>query len=339
MIRILLALTVSLMALPASAQVSGQTLVIAHRGASGERPEHTRAAYELAIDQGADFIEPDLVMSKDGVLVVRHENALSDTTDVADRPEFADRRRTQTIDGRETVDWFSEDFTLAELRTLRARERLPDLRSSAFDGQEGVLTFEEVLDLADAASARTGRRVGVIPELKHPSHFAAVGLPMEAELARVLTARGLAGAHAPVIVQSFEVGALRTLNRLIEAPLMLLASPVGGPADLPGTTYAALLTDAGLAEVATYADWIGVETSLVVPRVRGASGPATDLPTRAHAAGLKVGVWTLRAEDRFLPSDHRGDLRGWFRRFEAAGVDAVFTDNPGQVRRAAKGAR
>ncbi|HEV7228634.1 glycerophosphodiester phosphodiesterase [Brevundimonas sp.] len=328
MIRILLALTISLMALPASAQ----TLVIAHRGASGERPEHTRAAYELAIDQGADFIEPDLVMSRDGVLVVRHENALSDTTDVADRPEFADRRRTQTIDGGEVVDWFSEDFTLAELRTLRARERLPDLRSTAFDGQEGVLTFEEVLDLADAASARTGRRVGVIPELKHPSHFAAVGLPMEAELARILTARGLAGADAPVIVQSFEVGALKTLDGLIEAPLMLLASAVGGPADLPGTTYASLLTDAGLAEVATYADWIGVETSLVVPRLGGASGPATDLPERAHAAGLKVGVWTLRAEDRFLPSDHSGDLRSWFRRFEAAGVDAVFTDNPGKVR-------
>jgi len=328
MIRILLALTVSLMALPASAQ----TLVIAHRGASGERPEHTRAAYELAIEQGADFIEPDLVMSKDGVLVVRHENALSDTTDVADRPEFADRRRTQTIDGREVTDWFSEDFTLAELRTLRARERLPDLRSTAFDGQEVILTLEEVLDLADAAAAGTGRRVGVIPELKHPSHFAAVGRPMEAELARVLTARGLAGPDAPLIVQSFEVGALKTLDQLIETPLMLLASPVGGPADLPGTTYAALLTDAGLAEIATYADWIGVETSLVVPRVQGRSGPATDLPARAHAAGLKVGVWTLRAEDRFLPSDHRGDLRGWFRRFEAEGVDAVFTDNPRDVR-------
>lgn len=328
MIRILLALTISLMALPASAQV----LVIAHRGASGERPEHTRAAYELAIDQGADFIEPDLVMSKDGVLVVRHENALSDTTDVADRPEFADRHRTQLIDGREVTDWFSEDFTWAELRTLKARERLPQIRSTAFDGLEGLMTFEEVLNLAEAASVRTGRRVGVIPEMKHPGHFASIGLPIEPAVARVLAARGLAGADAPVIVQSFEVGALKTLDGLIETPLMLLASPVGGPADLPGTTYAALLTDAGLAEVATYADWIGVEASLVVPRVQGAAGPATDLPARAHAAGLKVGVWTLRKEDGFLPSDHRGDLSGWFGRFAAAGVDAVFTDNPGNVR-------
>lgn len=332
MIHILLALAFSLMTVPASAQVSGQTLVIAHRGASGERPEHTRAAYELAIDQGADFIEPDLVMSKDGVLVVRHENALSDTTDVAGRPEFADRRRTQTIDGRATTDWFSEDFTLAELRTLRTRERLPDLRGTAFDGQEGLLTFEEVLDLADAASARSGRRIGVIPELKHPSHFAGIGLPMEGALVRTLRARGLEGADAPVIVQSFEVGALRTLDGLIDTPLMLLVAPVGGPADRPGTTYAALLTDAGLAEVAAYADWIGAEASLVIPRAGGASGPATDLPARAHTAGLRIGVWTLRAEDRFLPSDFRGDLRGWFRRFEAAGVDAVFTDNPGDVR-------
>jgi len=328
MIRILLALALSLMALPASAQI----LVIAHRGASGERPEHTRAAYELAVEQGADFIEPDLVMSRDGVLVVRHENALSDTTDVAGRPEFADRRRTQDIDGRATTDWFSEDFTLAELRTLRTRERLPELRGTAFDGREGLMTFEEVLDLAEAASTRSGRRIGVIPELKHPSHFASIGLPMEAELARSLEARGLDGPDAPVVVQSFEVGALKSLDGLIDTPLMLLVSPVGGPADLPGTTYAALLTDAGLAEVAGYADWIGVEASLVIPRVQGTAGPATDLPVRAHAAGLKIGVWTLRAEDRFLPSNFHGDLRGWFRRFEAAGVDGVFTDNPGDVR-------
>jgi len=329
MVRILLALTVSLMALPASAQ----TLVIAHRGASGERPEHTRTAYELAIDQGADFIEPDLVMSKDGVLVVRHENALSDTTDVADRPEFADRRRTQVIDGREVTDWFSEDFTLAELRALRTRERLPDLRGTAFDGQEGLMTFEEVLDLADAASARAGRRVGVIPELKHPSHFAATGLPMEAALIDVLIPRSLTGADAPIIIQSFEVGVLRALAQSIEVPLMQLISPAGAPVDRPDLTYGAMLTDAGLAEVATYADWIGVEAGLVIPRGAGGSaGVPTDLPARARAAGLKIGVWTLRAEDRFLPSEFKGDLTGWFRRFEAAGVDAVFTDNPGDVR-------
>ncbi len=333
MLRALVLTVGLLMATPSAAQ----TLVIAHRGASGERPEHTRAAYELAIDQGADLIEPDLVMSRDRVLVVRHENALSDTTDVADRPEFADRRRTQTIDGRRVTDWFSEDFTLAELRTLRARERLPELRGTAFDGQFGLMTLDEVLDLADAASARTGRRIGVVPELKHPTHFATIGLPMEPGLIEVLARRGLTGADAPVIVQSFEVEVLRALDRALDVPLMQLISPAGGPFDRPDLTYGAMLTPEGLAGVATYADWIGVEAGLVIPRAPdGTAGAATGLVAVAHAAGLKIGVWTLRAENRFLPVDHRsddsqapGDLAGWFRRFEAAGVDALFTDHPG----------
>jgi len=287
-------------------------LVIAHRGASGERPEHTRAAYDLAIDQGADFIEPDLVVSRDGVLVVRHENQISATTDVADHPAFAGRRTVRTVDGVEVGGWFVEDFTLAELKTLRARERLPGLRpANAAFTDEPILTFDEVLDIAHAGSARTGRVIGVAPELKHPSHFAALGLPMEPAFVAALRARGLAGADAPLLVQCFEAATLQRLRDRIDAPLLQLAAAAAGPPDL--------------ARVATWADWIGVEAGLVQP----ASGAPTSLIADAHAAGLKVAVWTLRAEAAFLPpgvafADHLA-------RFIALGVDAVFTDHPGLV--------
>jgi glycerophosphoryl diester phosphodiesterase len=220
MIRLILLTIALLTASPALAQTS-HPLIIAHRGASGERPEHTRAAYELAIRQGADVIEPDLVISRDGVLIVRHENEIGGTTDVADRPEFAARRATKTIDGETLTGWFTEDFTLAELRTLRARERLPELRpaNTAFDGQEPILTLDEALDIAAAAG------VGIAPELKHPTYFAALGLPMEDAFVAVLERRGLTGAEAPVIVQCFEVGPLQRLRARIATPLLLLARP------------------------------------------------------------------------------------------------------------------
>jgi glycerophosphoryl diester phosphodiesterase len=329
MIRFILAAL--LFASPVTAQVMPQPLVIAHRGASGERPEHTRAAYELAIEQGADFIEPDLVMSRDGHLVVRHENEISETTDVAARPEFADRRTTKTIDGRSVTGWFTEDFTLAELRTLRARERLPALRpdSAAFDGQEGILTFQEVIDIARAGSVRTGRVVGVAPELKHPSYFVSIGLPMEPPLIVALAANDLMSADSPVLIQCFEIDALRSLNQATEAQLLQLMSPLGGPADRPGATYASMATPQGLAEIATYANAIGVETALVYPRdASGRVGEPTRLVADAHAASLKVIVWTFRAEDVFLPTNHRGDLAGWVRRFHALGIDGVFSDFP-----------
>lgn len=306
-------------------------LVIAHRGASGQRPEHTRAAYELAIDQGADFIEPDLVMSKDGHLVVRHENEISETTDVAARPEFADRRTTRTIDGRPVTGWFTEDFTLAELHTLRARERLPALRpaSAAFDGQEAILTFQEVIDIARAGSARSGRPIGVAPELKHPSYFVSIGLPMEPPLIEALVANDLMAADSPILIQCFEVDTLRSLGQSTDAPLLQLMSPLGGPADHPGLTYAAMATPEGLAEIATYARAIGVETGMIIPRdAAGASAAPTPLVTDAHTAGLRVIAWTFRAEDVFLPSNHRGDLIGWLRRFYGLGVDGVFSDFP-----------
>jgi glycerophosphoryl diester phosphodiesterase len=336
MIRFILA--AMLFAGPVAAQTPPHPLVIAHRGASGERPEHTRAAYELAIDQGADFIEPDLVMSKDGHLVVRHENEISETTDVAARPEFADRRTTKTIDDRPVTGWFTEDFTLEELRTLRARERLPTLRpaSAAFDGQEPILTFQEVIDIARAGSARTGRTIGVAPELKHPTYFLSIGLPMEPPLIDALSANGLMAADSPVLIQSFEVDVLRSLDQSTDASLLQLMSPLGGPFDRPGMTYAEMARPEGLAEIATYADAIGVETGLIFPRdATGAAPTATSLVTDAHAAGLKVVVWTFRTEDVFLPVEFRrqedhgfGDLGGWLRRFHQLGVDGVFTDHP-----------
>ncbi len=297
-------------------------LVIAHRGASGERPEHTRAAYELAVEQGADFIEPDLVMSKDGQVVVRHENEIAGTTNVADHPEFADRHATKVIDGVSTTGWFTEDFTLAELRTLRARERLPALRpgNTAY-ADESLLTFQEVIDIAQEASARTGRVVGVAPELKHPGYFAGIGLGMAEPVVGLLRANGLAAVDSPILVQCFEVATLRMLDGLVEAPLAQLMSAAGTPA---------MTTPEGLAEVATYADWIAVETDMVIPVTPdGPAAAPTTLIADAHAAGLKVVVWTFRAEDPFLPADHRGDLAGWIGRFYDLGVDAVFSDFPG----------
>ncbi len=319
-------------------------LLIAHRGASGERPEHTRAAYELAIAQGADVIEPDLVMSRDGAFVVRHENEIGGTTDVASHPEFAGRRTTKVIDGVEVAGWFTEDFTLAELKTLRARERLPDLRPAnvAHDGLDLILTFEEVAAIAREASARTGRVVAVAPELKHPSHFAGIGLPMEDAFVAALERLGLTEANAPILVQCFEVGPLERLSRRIGAPLAQLLEMKGGPVDRPDLTYDAVATPEGLGAVARYAGWVAPAIDRVLPRDgEGRTGAPSAFVAHAHAAGLKVAVWTLRAENVFLPLERRrgaapgdhGDMAGQARALEEAGVDAVFTDFPGLLRR------
>ena len=338
MIRAILAAAFLLLSVePALAQAS--PLIIAHRGASGERPEHTRAAYERAVEQGADVIEPDLVMSKDGHLVVRHENQIGETTDVADHPEFADRRTTRTIDGRPVTGWFTEDFTLQELRTLRARERLPALRpaNTAFADQ-GVLTFAEVVDIAREQSIRTGRTIWVAPELKHPSHFAALALDMEAAFLDALHREGLTGADAPVLVQCFEVGPLERLSARVDTPLLQLMSLAGGPADRSDLTYVAMATPDGLAAVSRYAQWIGVETGFVLPRdAEGRTIAPTSLIAHAHAAGLKVSIWTLRAENVFLPAERRrgdapaahGDMTTYARVFADLGADALFSDFPG----------
>lgn len=338
MIRAILTALVVLMGSPAMAQ--NHPLVIAHRGASGERPEHTRAAYELAIEQGADFIEPDLVVSKDSVFVVRHENEIGGTTDVSTHPEFADRHTTKTIDGVVTTGWFTEDFTLAELKTLRAKERLPQLRpaNTALDGQYPILTFDEVVEIARAGSSRTGRTISVAPELKHPSYFASIGLPMEDAFVATLQRLKLTGADAPILIQCFEVGPLQRLSARIQSPLLQLMSLSGSPADRPDLTYTAMATPEGLKAIHDYAGLIGVETMMIVPRnATGASLPATSLIPDAHAVGLKVVSWTFRAENVFLPlelrhgenpADH-GDLAVQLRQFRDLGLDAAFSDFPG----------
>lgn len=312
-------------------------IVIAHRGASGERPEHTLASYRLAIEQGADYIEPDLVLTKDGVLVARHENEISETTDVADRVEFAARKATKTIDGQKVTGWFTEDFTLAELKTLRARERLPKLRSTDYDGQFEIPTFEEILALL--ADVNKGRKtsVGVYPETKHPSYFASIGLPHEAPLLAALDRFGYRGRTAAVFIQSFEVGNLIDLRAKSELPLIQLMDAEGGPADRPGTSYTAMASPAGLKMIAGYADGIGPNKAMVIPRgALGSLAEPTHLVRDAHAAGLKVHPWTFRRENYFLPLGDKGgvnpaghgDLGAEIAAYLRTGIDGLFSDNP-----------
>ena len=309
----------------------GEMIVIAHRGASGERPEHTLAAYDLAIAQGADYIEPDLVPTKDGVLVARHENEISGTTDVADRPEFADRRTTKLIDGEEITGWFTEDFTLAELRTLRARERLPEVRpqNTRYDGLYQVPTLAEVIQLVQAREAETGRRIGLYPELKHPTYFEALGHDVAATLVEQLHAAGYRGEDAPVFIQSFEVGVLERLDTMTDLRLVQLASSSGGPFDRQDVSYAEMLEPAGLARIASYAHGIGV----AIPLVLDADGGSTGLVERAHEAGLLVHAWTVRNEPEFLPEALRSPEPGFGANvlrtlLKRVGVDGVFDDYP-----------
>ena len=267
-------------------------------------------------------------MTADGVLIVRHENEIGGTTDVAAHPAFADRHTTKSVDGQPVAGWFTEDFTLAELRTLRARERLPDLRpaNTTFDGQEPILTFDEVLDIAAAAG------VGVAPELKHPSYFAALGLPMEDAFVATLERRDLNAADAPILIQCFEVGTLQRLRARIAAPLLQLVAASGGPFDRPDLSYAAMTAPQGLTDIAAYAGWIGADTALIEPT----PGAPTTLIADAHAADLKVAAWTFRAENAFLPEADRigddpaghGRLRERLARFADYGLDAAFMDQP-----------
>ncbi|CAN5191844.1 glycerophosphodiester phosphodiesterase [soil metagenome] len=313
-------------------------IIIAHRGASGERPEHTLAGYERAIDQGADFIEPDLVLTKDGVLVVRHENEIGGTTDVASHPEFADRKVTKTIDGEQITGWFTEDFTLPELRTLRARERLPEVRTAnrRFDGLYQVPTFEEVLKLIDAKNAETRRRIGVYPETKHPSYFASIGLPHEATLLALLDRYGYTSPDDPVFIQSFEVDNLKALRAKTRLRLVQLVDAQGSPADHPETSYADMLTSEGMKQIARYANAIGANGTLIV----APDGRDTGFVARAHNAGIQVHMWTLRAENMFLPPALRlgddpaahGNFAAAVRALVATGVDGFFTDFPGLAR-------
>jgi glycerophosphoryl diester phosphodiesterase len=316
-------------------------LLIGHRGASGYLPEHTLACYALAIQQGADFIEPDLVMSRDGILVARHENELSVSTDVASHPQFAARRTTRELDGRTVAGWFAEDFTLAELKTLRAREPLPRLRapSARSDGQFEIPTFEEIL--AMLAGYEGQRAVGVYVEAKHPTYFARRGLPMEAAVVAALGRFGYRGRDARVRLQSFEVGSLVTFAALSQLPLVQLIEARGAPFDLTAAgdrrTYADMMSAAGLKEIARYAGTIGAHKSLIIPRRADETlGAPTVLVAAAHAAGLEVHPWTFRAENAFLPAELRrgaapaaaGDLEAEIHTYLRAGIDGFFTDQP-----------
>ena len=318
--------------------LEGQVIVIAHRGASGERPEHTLGSYSLAIAQGADYIEPDLVLTKDGVLVARHENEISETTDVADKAEFADRKTSKTIDGQKMTGWFTEDFTLAELKTLRAKERLPQLRSAnmAYDGQFDIPTFDEILALAKAQSAVTGRTIGIYPETKHPSYFTAIGLPHEAPLLAALTQYGHVEKTAPVFIQSFEVENLKALRPKTKLRLIQLMAETGSPPDRSDLTYAQMVSAEGLKIVATYADGIGPNKAMVIPRtLLGNLGNPTTLVADAHKVGLAVHPWTFRRENYFLPLAQKsgvdprgvGDLNAEIKAYLATGVDGIFSDN------------
>ena len=315
-------------------------LVVGHRGASGYRPEHTLAAYELAARLGADYLEPDLVITKDGVLVCRHEPEIGGTTDVASRPEFANRKRTVVLDGVGVTGWWTQDFTLAELKTLRAVERIPAIRqqNTVYDGRFEVPTFQELLDLRKRLSKELGRDLGVFPETKHPTFFQRIGLGLEKPLVRTLRRNGLDKRGAKVFVQSFEVANLRTLagEHRVEVPLVFLTGAAGTPFNDP-RSYADYLTPAGLKELSEFIDGLGPEKSQIIPRkADGTLGTPTTLVADAHAAGIKVIPYTFRAENTFLPAELRvgTDPSAYGRSideqvtFLRTGIDGLFTDNP-----------
>jgi glycerophosphoryl diester phosphodiesterase len=326
-----------------------KVLIIGHRGASGYRPEHTLASYELAARMGADYIEPDLVTTKDHVLVARHEPNITDTTDVADHPEFAGRKTTKIIDGgTPQTGWFTDDFTLAELKTLRAKERLPLVRqrNTIYDGRYEVPTFQEVIDLAKSLSRELARPIGIYPETKHPTFFRDEGLPLEELLVQTLNRNGLNRPGAKVFVQSFEVSNIKALNKVLRVPIVqLLDSPTLQPYDIKKaggtTTYADLATPAGLKEIAKYADGVGPAKAYIVPRdADQKSLPPTTFVADAHEAGLVVHPYTFRNENQFLPAELRkgspadpnfpnlyGDAFAEDKQFFALGVDGIFTDN------------
>jgi glycerophosphoryl diester phosphodiesterase len=372
-LAILGTLAVSLPALiaPAMAQektLTGErTIVVAHRGASGYLPEHTLEAYAMAIEMGADYIEPDLVVTKDGVLIARHEPMLSGTTNVADLPQFASRKTTRKVDGVDTTDWFAGDFTLAEIKQLRAKQAMSD-RDQSKNGQYQVPTLQEVIDLAKKEAGTRGRVIGIAPETKHSTFHAALGLPIEDRLVNVLKEAGWSEASSPVVIQSFEVANLKYLNTRINVRLaqlldaedvdkdgnIVLAAPYAQPYDFvvvgDKRTYKDLLTKEGLAEVKTYADILAPWKPYILPTKQvdqngdgkpddlNGDGktdeqdrilaPASTVVKDAHAAGLQVFTWTFRNEPKRLASSFKGDPAAEYKAFYALGVDGLFSDFP-----------
>jgi glycerophosphoryl diester phosphodiesterase len=343
------------------------TIVVAHRGASGYLPEHTLESYKMAIEMGADFIEPDLVVTKDGVLIARHEPMLSGTTDVSERPEFASRKTTRKVDGVETTDWFAGDFTLTEIKQLRAKQAMSD-RDQSKNGQFQIPTLQEVIDLAKKEGSARGRTIGIAPETKHSTFHAALGLPIEDRLVNVLKEAGWTNASAPVVIQSFEVANLKYLNTKIDVKLaqlldaedvdkdgnIVLNAPYAQPYDFvvvgDKRTYKDLLTKEGLAEVKSYADILAPWKPYILatkqvdqnndgkPDDLNADGKAdeqdrvlaspTSVVKDAHATGLQVFTWTFRNEPKRLASTFKGDPAAEYKAFYALGVDGLFSDFP-----------
>jgi len=318
--------------------------VVAHRGASGYRPEHTLGAYQLALDMGADVIEQDLVPTKDGHLVCRHENDITGTTDVADHPEFADRKATKSVDGTSLTGWFTEDFTLAELKTLRATERIPETRpdNTLYNGRWEVPSFEEVLRWAEKEGRRRGRPVWLHVETKHPTYFRKLGLGLEEPLAELLRSYRRHRENSPVFLQSFEPSSIQRLDKLVGSPgVVLLSGASSRPWDFVEAgdprTVADLITPEGLEWIAGFAQGIGPTISLVIPRKSdGTLGTPTTLVRDAHRAGLILHPYTMRNENTFLPAEFRrgsdpaayGDAFGAFRAYFETGIDGIFSDNP-----------
>jgi glycerophosphoryl diester phosphodiesterase len=327
----------------AERSAKAEPLVIAHRGASGYRPEHTLAAYALGARMGADYIEPDLVITKDGVLVARHEPEIGGTTDVADHPEFADRRTTKTIDGVPFTGWFTEDFTLAELKTLRARERIPGTRqrNTLYNDRYEIPTLQEVIDLSRRLSRELDRPIGIYPETKHPTYFRTIGLNLEDPLVRTLRRNDLDERKSKVFVQSFEVSNLKELDDRIDTPIVQLfggrtARPADFVEDNDPRTYGDLATPAGLREIARYADGVGPSKDYIVPRNSdGSSGTSTTFVADAHRVDLLVHPYTFRNENQFLPAELRvgsdpnayGKAFDEYDQFFDLGVDGLFSDN------------
>ena len=313
---------------PKEPGIASSPLVLAHRGASGYRPEHTLQAYELAISMGADFIEPDLVSTKDGILIARHENEISETTDVAKK--FPQRKTKKNIDGRSVEGFFTEDFTLAEIKSLRAKERLP-ARKQTYNGEYEIPTFQQVIDLALQKSVVLKRPIGIYPEAKHPTYFASIKLSLEERIVATLKQNGLSSRTAPVFIQSFEPSSLRRFKTLTEAKLIQLIDAQGAPYDFAlrndKRTYADLTTNQGLAEIATYAQGIGANKRLIVPvNASGNLDKPTDLVKRAHDQNLLVHAWTFRNEDAFLAKEYEKQPIKEYLQFFELGIDGVFSD-------------
>lgn len=343
------------------------TLIVGHRGASGYAPEHTLESYKRAIAFGVDFVEPDLVVTKDGVLIARHEPMMSGTTDVADHPEFAGRKSKKSVDGVETEDWFASDFTLAEIKTLRAKQAFAD-RDQSMNGKFEIPTFDEIIALVKAEGAARGRTIGIYPETKHPTYHNAVGLPLEDRLLARLKQEGWTEKSSPVIIQSFEVSNLKYLRKQTNVRLMQLidgedvdkdgnmmfGAPYGQPYDwtVAGDkrTNKDQLTPAGLAEIKTYADGVAPWKPYLLPSKQVDANndgkpddlnndgkideqdrvnlPATDIIKNAHAIGLLVHTWTFRNEPKRLTSDYKGDPAKEYQAFFALGIDGLFSDFP-----------